>query len=451
MTPAQKPLWQRFLLFLVPLMVSNILQAMSGTINNIYVGQLIGVDALAAAAAFFPLMFFLMSFIIGLASGSTELIGQAIGAKNELKVKEIAGTTITVTFLAGLVVALVGALFTRQIMTVLGVPANILDQSTAYGRIILLGMPGFFIFLIVTSILRGVGDTVTPLFSLIISILVGLVVTPAFILGWGGLPKLGLLSAAVAFIAGFFSVLVFLFFYLRARKHPLAPDRVFLEHLGVDFGLLRMILKLGVPAGVQMIVSSVAAIVVVGIINRFGSDATAAYGAVGQVMSYVQFPAMSIGIAASIFGAQAIGAGQQDQLGRITRTAMVMNIIITGALILAAYIFSQTLVELFITEPRVVEMTETLLHIVLWSVLMFGFAVILSGIMRASGDVLIPMLISLGTIIIVETPLALYLSTTWLGLDGIWTGYATSFCTMFVLQGLYYWFFWRKKPIKKLV
>jgi putative MATE family efflux protein len=451
MTPAQKPLWQRFLLFLVPLMVSNILQAMSGTINNIYVGQLIGVDALAASAAFFPLMFFLMSFIIGLASGSTVLIGQAFGAKNELKVKEIAGTTITVTFLAGLVVALVGALFTRQIMTVLGVPANILDQSTAYGRIILLGMPGFFIFLIVTSILRGVGDTVTPLFSLIISILVGLVVTPAFILGWGGLPKLGLLSAAVAFIAGFFSVLVFLFFYLRARKHPLAPDRVFLEHLGVDFGLLRMILKLGVPAGVQMIVSSVAAIVVVGIINRFGSDATAAYGAVGQVMSYVQFPAMSIGIAASIFGAQAIGAGQQDQLGRITRTAMVMNIIITGALILAAYIFSQTLVELFITEPRVVEMTETLLHIVLWSVLMFGFAVILSGIMRASGDVLIPMLISLGTIVIVETPLALYLSTTWLGLDGIWTGYATSFCTMFVLQGLYYWFFWRKKPIKKLV
>ncbi|MGN6684080.1 MAG: MATE family efflux transporter [Devosia sp.] len=451
MTPAQKPLWQRFLLFLVPLMVSNILQAMSGTINNIYVGQLIGVDALAASAAFFPLMFFLMSFIIGLASGSTVLIGQAFGAKNELKVKEIAGTTITVTFLAGLVVALVGALFTRQIMTVLGVPANILDQSTAYGRIILLGMPGFFIFLIVTSILRGVGDTVTPLFSLIISILVGLVVTPAFILGWGGLPKLGLLSAAVAFIAGFLSVLVFLFFYLRARKHPLAPDRVFLEHLGVDFGLLRMILKLGVPAGVQMIVSSVAAIVVVGIINRFGSDATAAYGAVGQVMSYVQFPAMSIGIAASIFGAQAIGAGQQDQLGRITRTAMVMNIIITGALILAAYIFSQTLVELFITEPRVVEMTETLLHIVLWSVLMFGFAVILSGIMRASGDVLIPMLISLGTIIIVETPLALYLSTTWLGLDGIWTGYATSFCTMFVLQGLYYWFFWRKKPIKKLV
>jgi putative MATE family efflux protein len=334
---------------------------------------------------------------------------------------------------------------------VLGVPANILEQSTAYGRVILIGMPGFFVFLIVTSILRGVGDTITPLFSLLISIAVGLVVTPAFIMGWGGLPKLGLLSAAVAFIAGFLSVLVFLFFYLRARKHPLAPDRVFLTHLGVDFGLLRMILKLGIPAGVQMIVSSVAAIVVVGIINRFGSNATAAYGAVGQVMSYVQFPAMSIGIAASIFGAQAIGAGQQDQLGRITRTALIMNLVITGSLIVIAYIFSQSLVTLFITDPLVVVMTETLLHIVLWSVVMFGFSVILSGIMRSSGDVLIPMAISLGTILIVETPLALYLSTTSLGLNGIWTAYATSFCTMFVLQAIYFWFFWRKKPIKKLV
>ena len=448
MTPAQKPLWQRFLLFLVPLMLSNILQAMSGTINNIFIGQLVGVNALAAAAAFFPILFFLMSFIIGLASGSTVLNGQAYGAKNELKVKEIAGTTMTVTFFAGLGVAIVGGLFIKPIMGLLGVPSNILDMSTTYGLIILIGMPGFFVYLIATSILRGVGDTTTPLVALVMSILVGLVVTPGLILGWAGLPKIGLYAAAVAFIVGFVVVLLFLFFYLRARKHPLAPDRVLLSHLGIDFALLRTILRLGVPAGVQMIVSSIAAIVVVGIINRFGSDATAAYGAVGQVMSYVQFPAMSSGIAASIFGAQAIGAGQQDRLGRITGTAMIMNLIITGALILLAYIFSQSLVQLFISDPKVVGLTESLLHIVLWSVVMFGFSVILSGVMRSSGDVLIPMLISLGTSVIVETPLALYLSTTTLGLNGSWTAYATSFCTMFVLQASFYWFFWRKKPIK---
>lgn len=451
MTPVHRPLWQRFSLFLVPLMASNILQALSGTINNIYIGQLIGVDALAAVAAFFPLMFFLMSFIIGLASGSTVLIGQAWGAKNTDKVKQVAGTTITVTFLAGLVVAILGAVFVGNIMSVLGVPANIAAESTAYGRIVLIGMPGFFVFLIATSILRGVGDTITPLFSLILSILAGLVTTPALIEGWFGLPKLGVTAAAVAFIIGFLVVLIFLFFWLRARKHPLAPDRVFLQHLKIDVPLLLQILRLGVPAGVQMIISSLAAVVVVGVVNRFGSNATAAYGAVGQVMSYVQFPAMSIGIATSIFGAQAIGAGQADQLSRITRTGLMMNLIITGALILLAYAFSANIVGLFITSPEVIGITETLLHIVLWSVLMFGFGVVLSGMMRASGDVLMPMLIGLGTILLVETPLALYLSTTPLGLNGIWTAYATSFCTMFVLQGGYYLLVWRRKPIKKLV
>ncbi|MEP7240358.1 MAG: MATE family efflux transporter [Devosia sp.] len=451
MIPAQKPLWQRFLIFLVPLMLSNILQALSGTINNIYLGQLIGVQALAGAAAFFPILFFLMSFIIGLASGSTILIGQAWGAKNVLKVKEIAGTTVTVTFLGGLVVAILGSIFIEPIMSVLGAPADIFAESTAYGRILLIGMPGFFIFLIATSVLRGVGDTITPLISLLLSIAAGLVVTPALILGWFGLPKLGLLSAAVAFIVGFVVVLVFLFFYLRARKHPLAPDRMFLEHLKIDVPLLGKILKLGIPAGVQMIVSSLAAIVVVGIINRFGSTATAAYGAVGQVMSYVQFPALSIAIATSIFGAQAIGAGQADQLRRITRTGLVMNLIVTGTLIVIAYIFSESLVKLFITSPEVVVITQGLLHIVLWSVLMFGFASVLSGIMRSSGDVLIPMLLSLGTIVLVETPLALYLSTTSLGLNGIWSAYAASFCTMLVLQAAYYWFFWKNKPIKRLV
>ncbi len=451
MTPAQKPLWQRFLIFLVPIMAANILQSLSGTINNIYIGQLIGVEALAAVSVFFPIMILLISFIVGLASGSTVLIGQAWGAKNIEKVKEVAGTTLTASFILGLVVAVIGIFFTGSVMRLLGAPENIVDMATSYGRIVLIGMPGFFIFLIVTSILRGVGDTVTPLISLVLSILAGLVVTPALILGWGGLPKIGVDAAAVAFIFGFVIVLVFLFFFLRARKSPLAPDAVLIRHLKINPSILGLVLKLGIPAGVQMIISSLAAIVVVGVVNRFGSNATAAYGAVNQVLSYVQFPAMSIAIASSIFSAQAIGAGQASQLAAITRTGLIMNLCITGLFVLIAYVFSQNLVGLFITSTDVIAITESLLHIVLWSVVLFGASAVLSGVMRASGDVLIPMLLSLGTILLVETPLALYLSTTSLGLNGIWTAYAASFSTMLVLQAIYYWFFWRKKPIKKLI
>ena len=447
-----RPLWQRFSLFLIPLMASNILQALSGTINSIYVGQLIGVEALAAIATFFPLMFFLMSFIIGLSAGSTVLIGQAWGAKNVDKVKQVAGTTLGAAIALGLLVAICGGGWAEQILVLLGAPDNILPLSVGYSRIALIGMPGFFVFLVVTSVLRGVGDTITPLLSLIMSLLVGLVVTPALILGWFGLPQIGVDAAAIAMIAGFVSVLVFLFFYMRARNMPLAPDRLLLAAmLRPDFKLLGLILRLGVPAGLQMVIASSAGIVVVGLVNRFGSDATAAYGALGQVMSYVQFPAMSIGIAASIFAAQAIGARQNEQLGAIARTALTLNLIVTGGLILLAYLFSQHVVALFITDPAVVDLTQSLLHVVLWSIVCFGWSMVFSGIMRASGTVYVPMMLSVACILLVELPGAIWLSQTSLGLTGIWVAYAASFTTMMVLQGCWYQFVWKRKEIVALV
>ncbi len=447
-----RPLWQRFSLFLIPLMASNILQALSGTINSIYVGQMVGVEALAAMATFFPIMFFLMSFIIGLSAGSTILIGQAWGARNVDKVKQVAGTTLAATMVLGLVVAVAGGIWTEQIMTVLGAPENIRHLAVGYARIVLIGMPGFFLFLVVTSVLRGVGDTITPLFSLILSMMVSLVVTPALIQGWFGLPQMGVDAAAIAMIAGFTTVLVFLFVYMRVRNMPLAPDGVLLgAMLRPDFKLLGLILKLGVPAGLQMVISSIAGIVVVGLVNRFGSDATAAYGALGQVMSYVQFPAMSIGIAASIFAAQAIGARQNEQLAAITRTALLLNLVITGGLIVLAYFFSQHVVALFITDPAVVDLTETLLHVVLWSILCFGWSVVFSGIMRASGTVYAPMVLSLACILLIELPGAVWLSQTSLGLTGIWIAYAASFTMMLVLQASWYQFVWKRKTIVALI
>src|SRR5690606_30023368 len=140
------------------------------------------------------------------------------------------------------VMAIIGLFFTEELMQLLGAPANVLEQSVSYGQIMLLGMPGFFVFLSVTSVLRGVGDTVTPLLTLILSIIAGLIVTPALILGWGGLPQIGVDAAAVATIVGFLLSLLFLAFYLRARKSPLAPDAELARDLKIDLPLLGKIL-----------------------------------------------------------------------------------------------------------------------------------------------------------------------------------------------------------------
>ncbi|BAM86353.1 putative multi antimicrobial extrusion protein [Bradyrhizobium oligotrophicum S58] len=446
-TPAalRKP----FLVFLAPMMLSNILQSLFGTINNVYLGQMIGVDALAAVSVFFPAMFFFISFVMGLGSGASVLIGQAWGAKEPAKVKAIAGTTLTVTLLLAGVIAL-GGLFSRELLTALATPANILDAAAGYARIMMITMPLTFAYILLSSQMRAVGDTVTPLAALAASTSLGLVLTPVFIRGWLGAPQLGVASAAWASAISTLMTLTLLHVYLRRRKHPLAFDAAFLRGMRPDPKLLRIVLRLGIPAAIGMIVMSLAEMVLIGLVNGFGSDATAAYGAVNQVLGYVQFPALSIAISVSIFGAQAIGRGNAEQIGRIVRTGIEMNVLLTGSLVAIGYLFSRTLMGFFITDPAVIEVAQRSLHIVLWSSVMFGMSTTFSAAMRASGTVWMPLAISAFAIAAIEVPTATWLSRS-IGLDGVWIAYPVTFTAMMLLQMSYYLLVWRKRTVRRMI
>jgi putative MATE family efflux protein len=432
------------------MMLSNLLQSLSGTINNVYLGQMLGVDALAAVSVFFPVMFFFVAFVIGLSSGAAVLIGQAWGAGERDKVKAVAGTTLAVALLLATLVAVFGGLFSRQLMVALATPPDILDQASTYARIMMLTMPLTFVVILMTSLPRGVGDTVTPLLALTLSTIIGLAITPALIDGWFGLPRSGVASAAWALAASTVLTLMWLAAYLRRKKHPLAPDAAFLRNIRLNGALLRKLLRLGIPAAVGMIVMSLAELVLLGLVNGFGSDATAAYGAVNQVMSYTQFPALSIAISVSIFGAQAIGAGNAQRLGAIVRTGLLMNLVLTGGLVALAYLFSRAIMRCFITDPAVLDLAQELLHIVLWSSVLFGMATTFSGIMRASGTVFAPLALSIFAIAAIEVPSAIILSRA-VGLKGIWVAYPICFCAMFVLQMGYYMLVWRKRAVQPLI
>jgi len=439
-----------FLMFLAPMMLSNILQSLFGTINNVYLGQMIGVDALAAVSVFFPVMFFFVSFVMGLASGSGILIGQAWGAREPGKVKAVAGTALTVALLLGLTIAILGGLLSRHLMVALATPPDILEAASSYAQIMMITMPLTFTFILFTSMMRGVGDTVTPLWALSVSTAVGLAVTPALIRGWLGLPRLGVASAAWAAAVSSIVTLLWLHVYLRRRGHPLAFDAVFWRSMRVDPALLRIVLRLGIPAAIGMVVMSLAELVLLGLVNNFGSNATAAYGAVNQVMSYTQFPALSIAIAVSIFGAQAIGRGHAVQMDSIVRTGVEMNIALTGGLVALAYLFSRALMGFFITDAAVLELALRLLHIVLWSSVLFGLSTVFSGAMRAGGTVWIPLLISIFAIGAIEVPSAVVLSRA-IGIEGVWIAYPITFCAMFLLQMGYYGLVWRKRSISRLI
>jgi putative MATE family efflux protein len=451
------------------MIMSNMLQALSGTVNNIYLGQMLGVGAMASVSAFFPVLFFLISFMIGLGSGAAVLIGQAWGANEHDCVRAIAGTTLTVGLLAGVVVALFGGAYTEHMLTLLGTPVDILPDSTAYARVMLIAAPAIFIFLLITSMLRGVGDTKTPLYILLISTALSMVLTPALIRGWLGLPQLGVTSGAYAAGASFLIAMGWAVWYLRGSatpsknphssamylmaqpktKHPLAPDAAFLKHLRIDRIILGKVLKIGLPTGLSMITISLAEIAVLFLVNRYGSQATAAYGAVNQIVNYVQFPAISIAIAASILGAQAIGAGRGHILGKIAKTGITLNLVLTGSLVIVGLLFSRSIIGLFITDHAVVDMAKTLLNIMLWSSVIMGMSMVLSGLMRASGEVVMPTAITMFCILCIEIPTAWVLSNAY-GINGIWAAYPITFLAMLTLQTTYYRLVWRKKPIKRL-
>ncbi len=455
--PAQTPhplndkaLVKTFMVFLGPMLLSNILQSLSGTLNNVYVGQMLGVKALAAVSSFFPILFFFIAFTIGLGAGSSVLIGQAWGAGDTAKVKAIAGTTLSVGLVFGLLVAVFGGMFTGSLLSALGTPADILADATLYARVMMLACPGLFVYLLATAMLRGVGDTVSPLYTLLISTALGLLITPALIRGWGGLPQLGTASGAVASLVSMLTATTWLAFRLRRIQSPLAPDAQFVQQLRIKLQILKSVLKIGVPTGVQMIVISLAEVALLSMVNSYGSGATAAYGAVNQVVAYVQFPAISIAITASILGAQAIGAGRSAQLGAIARTGLLINLALTGVLVVLGYVFSRHLMSFFITSEPVIDMAQTLLRIMLWSSVIFGMASVLSGVMRASGSVLVPTAISIVCIALVEVPVAWFMSQR-IGINGIWVAYPVTFIAMLGLQTAYYQLVWKKKPIKRLV
>ncbi len=448
--PAAKPISKVFLAFLIPMMMANILQSLSGTLNNIYLGHMIGVKALAAASAFFPVFLFLISFVMGLGSGASVLIGQAWGAKQPERVRAVAGTTLSVGLLGGFVVALFGGSFAHVMLAHLDTPPDILVDATRYARICLYAMPGFFAFLLMTTILRGVGDTITPLRALIVSTTVGLIVTPALISGWFGLPQLGVASAAVGFVSSFLVTFVWLVFYLRWKKHALAPNAELIKHMRIDPTILKNVLRIGVPTALQMVIMSLAEVALLSMVNHFGSDATAAYGVGNQVLGYVQFPAMSIAIAASILGAQAIGAGHPERLGAITRTGIFINFAITGTLLLLGYIFARHVISLFTQSPEATAIALRMLYIVLWSTLLFGCSAVVSGVMRSSGTVMVPTILSISAILLVEVPVAWIMSRR-IGIDGVWMAYPAAFFTMLLLQASYYRLVWRKQRIQRLV
>ncbi|MEH2507194.1 putative MATE family efflux protein [Bradyrhizobium sp. AZCC 1578] len=441
----EKQLWRAMAWFVVPQTANAVLQLFSGTITAIYFGQLLGPWALAVASIFFPIFLLLVSFLIGVITGGIVLVGRAYGAGDTQQIKSVTGTTLCVCALVSIAIAAVGYRFAPELLAVMATPPDILSPAVAYARVTFVSLPIMTLFFAYTYLLRGTSDARTPFLATALCIAISLLLTPALIEGWSGLPKLAVTSAPWANLVACAISLPALMAYLAVRRHPMAFDREMLRRVRIDPAIARSFLAIGVPAGVQMAMASLSEVAVVFLVNAFGSSATAAYGAVNQVVGYLLAPMQGVALAATTFAAQAIGARRADRLGAITRIATVLNVLIGAPVICVICLFPQIVLSWFITDPDTLSIASRALLIALWSYLLFGIGNVLAGVMRSTGVVVWPAGITIAAIWLVQLPIA-YLLSRWIGLDGIWIGYPAGFIAALLAQVIYYGLVWRHRP-----
>ena len=442
------PIGRNLLLFALPILAGNIAQSLNGSVNAIWVGKFLGEAALTATANANNIMFFLIGSVFGIGMAATILIGQSIGAKDLAQARRVMGTSATFFISLSAVIAVLGWFLSHRLLLAMGTPAESLPMADAYLKVIFLAMPLLYAFAFITAALRGAGDARTPFRFLLLAVLLDIAFNPLLIFGVGPFPELGIAGAAWATFFSQALALAALMLYLRNKRHMLWLGRKDIGLLKIDTVILKALVIKGVPMGLQMILISLAMIMMISMVNGYGVETASAYGAAMQLWTYVQMPAMAIGAACSTMAAQNVGAGLWPRVEATARTGVLFNFLLTGALIAPIILFDRSTLALFLpAASEALEIGRHLNHIAVWSFLFFGVNFVLSGVVRSTGAVLPPLLILAIGMWGIRVPFALWLQPRF-GADAIWWSFPISaLCSMLMIMAYYRWGNWRSASI----
>jgi len=441
----QGPIFSTLVLFTLPTLAANILQSLNGSINSIWVAHLIGEAALAATANANIIMFLMFSLIFGFGMAANVLVGQAFGRGDLDGARRAFGSAIGCCLTLAFLIATAGWLWSEHILATLSTPPEVFELAKVYLHYICLGMPGGLMMIMVMMGLRGGGDSMTPLWFMLLVVILDVALNPLFIIGYGPIPAMGIAGAAFANALANYLTLAAMVSYIYARDLPLRLRGAEWSYLLPAWDLLKIIAGRGVPMGVQMVVMSLSTLVIVGFVNREGTMTAAAFAAAQQLWNYLQMPAMAVGGAVSAMAAQNIGAGKWDRVEQTTRVAVVINILISAVLIGLLILFDRPVLALFLDGGgEAIEIGRRIMHIVSWSYLLFGVAMVLFGTMRANGIVLAPLIILTISLFFVRIGFY-YVSEPYLGVDGLWWSFTVStLASMLMAWGYYRWGRWRE-------
>lgn len=423
-------IFKKMLLFAGPMFLGNILQSSYQFIDSLWVGNLLGTQALASLTVSIPIIFAILSFMIGINSSTLTILSQQKGRKDEEGIKKSLNAFVVLLGCLTLLLGILGFLSAGKMLELLGTPAEILPMAKIYLQINFVGILFLFGYNFIGTVLRALGDSRTPLRFIMLAVVLNIILDPLFIKGFGmgmaGAAYATILAQGIAFIYG-------IIYSLWKGKVPFTiptlPEKKY----------AKAVIKLGLPGGLQMVAISSGIIVILWVVNSFGSEVVAGFGAAQRIESLIMIPALTLGSVVNSMSGQNIGANRWDRISSISYIGA--GLIISLSLMISALVFfnASFLIQLFISNPDTVSFGTAYLKITSFFYVFLGINFVLNGVARSSGAMMQVLILNIVSFWILRFPLV-YLFSSWYGEIGIAYGVGVSFTLSSIIAALYYFF-----------
>ena len=422
----------QILAFSLPLMLGNIFQMLYNTVDVIVVGNFVGKEALAAVGSTTMIVNMAVFFFNGFSVGAGVVIARSFGARDLRRLHVAVETTMAMTLLFCVLFSAAGAFVTRPMLRLMSTPEDVFADAATYLTIYFAGIGGLLIYNMGSSILRAVGDTRRPLYFLIFTSVLNIILDLFFVVGLHagieGVAYATILSQAV-------SALLILVLLTRTQE----IYRLVWRDLAIDMETLRYTFSVGLPAGIQSVITEFSNVFVQGYINSFGSSCMAGWSCYNKLDQFIMLPMQSMAMASTTFVSQNIGAGKTERAHRGTWTTIRMAFGVTGVIALVLFLFAEPAVGLFTSDESVIVYGALFMHTNTFFLLFNCVNHVLAGALRGMGDARGPMAIMLGSFVVLRQ-IYLFVLTRFIAntprLVGF--GYPVGWMACFVLEILYY-------------
>lgn len=424
-------IYKKVALFAIPLLLGNFFQLMYNTIDSIVVGNYVGKEALAAVGASTPIINLLIAFFQGLATGAGVVVSRYYGARKQEEESKAIHSFLLFSILFGIALSIVGYFVSPVILRMMNTPSDYYNDADGYLAIYFLGATFLIVYNAGTGILQAVGDSKNPLYFLIATSILNIFLDLLFVKGFG----MGVDGAAWAtIISECISMLLVINLLMRTKNEY----KVTLKNLKIDFSILKQIVEIGVPAGLQGMIVSVSNVIVMAYINQFGSSGVAGFSCSNKIDNFMGLPVNSLMLAITTFVGQNLGARQYERVKQGVRAALVMSISIVVTLGVFVFLFSDSLMRIFTSDMDVIEDGTIILRIMCPCYIFLCFHQVYSGALRASGRSSVPMITSIIAFVVMRQIFLAVAIPLYHHISIIGIGYSFTWAMAALMTGIYY-------------